>query len=128
MQKPDLPQNPSPAHPTRRDASTEPAELEIIVPTNPPALTPAAARALMHLLTELATRSVQPNPAATKVDPHHAHAHAHAHGEEAGEGETSYCRRVDSFMPLGARSRTSASADERSIAARLSVVQNRYHR
>lgn len=74
MQKPDLPQNPSRAHPTHRDASTEPAELEIIVPSNLPVLTPAAARALMHLLTELATRSLQPNPAATEVDPHHDHA------------------------------------------------------
>ncbi|MFF2392357.1 hypothetical protein [Nocardia sp. NPDC058114] len=55
MQKPDRPQNSSPTHATHRDASTEQAELEVIVPTNPPDLTPAAARALMHLLTNFTT-------------------------------------------------------------------------
>jgi hypothetical protein len=56
MQKPDLPQNSPPTHATRRDASTKPPELEVIVPANPPDLTPAAARALLRLLTNLADR------------------------------------------------------------------------
>ncbi|MFC8381743.1 hypothetical protein [Nocardia sp. NPDC057272] len=56
MQKPDLPQDSPPTNTTLRDASTKPRELEVIVPANPPDLTPAAARALLHLLTNLANR------------------------------------------------------------------------
>ncbi|NKX86109.1 hypothetical protein [Nocardia coubleae] len=56
MQKPNLPQTSPPAHATRRDAGTEPGELKVIVPTHPPDLSPGAARALLHLLANLATK------------------------------------------------------------------------
>ncbi len=130
MQKPDLPQNPSPAHPTRRGASTEPAELEIIVPTNPPAhpcrgssvdasphrtrdqvagaellgnkcRSPPRPRCNTRYCRQRQSTFTTPTPTGrkrVKVKPHTD-------------------RRVDLFMPLGARSRTSASADYRVVDA-----------
>ncbi|MGF0316442.1 hypothetical protein [Nocardia fluminea] len=69
MQKPDLPQNSPPTRATCRDADTKPPELEVIVPANPPDLTPAAARALLDLLNKPRQQAAIAEPAKTDVDP-----------------------------------------------------------